>query len=131
MSKGPEDEFEAKITGVKPGIWHVTLTYKDDSGMDDFEYAIARWVAPGPLDVNDLSDTYPAPNLSPLTNWKRVDGYSVDSGSHGIVDSDGLEKIMASIDIEDEEEVKGFVLETICDLGHENKVTAEIGFVSK
>ncbi|TCD63956.1 hypothetical protein EIP91_004724 [Steccherinum ochraceum] len=126
LSKGPEDEFEATIKSVKPGIWHVAITREkgENSPFPEFKHAIARWVAPGTLNVAALSAPFPEPNLSPLSDWKKVDSYSVDSGCHGIIDKDGLQA-----KIEEEGEDREYVLETVADLSHEDKVSAEIGFI--
>lgn len=129
LSKGPDDEFEAEITSVKPGIWHVVLTYKKGTidGMDEFQQAVARWVAPGPLNVETLSAGFPEPDLAPLSAWKKVDSYSVDSGCHGVIDKDGLATVTES-----EGGDRQYVLETCADLSHEDsKVSAQIGFISE
>ena len=109
LSKGENDEFEAIIKRVKPGIWTITEQEREDPM--EFVGVLLRWVAPGPLDWENLPEALPEPNLAPLTDWKRVSGYSVDSGTHGLFDKDALKHLISTQEDEDKE----FVLETLMD----------------
>ncbi|KAH8094895.1 hypothetical protein BXZ70DRAFT_908686 [Cristinia sonorae] len=127
LSKGPDDEFEARIEGVRSGIWHTVLIYEDSetSGWKEFRRATAQWVAEGPLDIEALAVAFPDPNLNPLTAWKKVGSYSVDSGAHGVIDQDGLASKIA-----DAHGSREYVLEMCSDVSSAaNMVSAQIGFV--
>ncbi len=126
LSKGPDDEFEAFVKNVKPGIW--TITEKPRNDPMNFEGVLLRWVALGPLDWDNLPFTLPEPNLAPLSEWKRVSGYSVDSGTHGLLDKDSLEELIETQEDNDKE----FILETLADYAlMENKLAVKAGFVSE
>lgn len=126
LSKGPDDEFEAIVKNVKPGIW--TITEKPRTDPMNFEGVLLRWVAPGPLDWDDLPATLTEPNIEPLSEWKRVSSYSVDSGTHGLLDKDSLEELIESQEDNDKE----FILETLADYAlMDNKLAVKAGFVSE
>ncbi|CAL1700295.1 unnamed protein product [Somion occarium] len=125
LSKGENDEFEATVMGLRPGIWTIKET---DEGDDDFKEILIRWVAPGPLDFDNLPVNLPEPNFSPLTKWKRVASYSVDSGVHGVFDQDSLENLIASCGGIQHRE---FILEVIADFSlFDNYTSVQVGLVA-
>lgn len=120
LAKGAEDSFETMIEGVKPGIWKIIKTSEDPPEV------LIRWFAPGPLDLHNLDNlptALPEPTLTPLSEWKKVGSYSVDSGTHGLFDQDGLDELIR------EGEDRGFVLELLADYALEDgKLGVSVGF---
>lgn len=79
-----------QITGVKPGIWKTEYMNEEDNDGDDIIHWQFHWVAPGPLDIDNLltEDTCPRPQLEPLTDWEKIHGFGVDSGKVCVLDMD-------------------------------------------
>lgn len=122
LSKGPEDEFEAVIKNVKRGIWSITEQPREDPM--NFVGVLIRWVAPGPLDWDNIPNALPEPNLTPLSEWRRVGGYSVDSGTHGLLDKEALDELIESHGEKDRE----CALETLMDYALDDKLAVKVGF---
>ena len=127
LSKSPDeelDEMEAKVTGVKPGIWIITV--KEPREGDDFNELLLRWAAPGPLDFDDIPENLSPPDLNPLTVWNKVSGYSVDSSVGGVFDLDSLSNLIESHGDQDKE----YVFETMSDfLNFDGRTSVQVGLV--
>lgn len=127
LSKSPDEDLDAmevQITGVKPGIW--TVVFREPREGDDFKELLLRWVAADPLDFDNLPTNLIPPSLGPMTGWKEVSGYSVDSGVGGLFDLDSLESLIQSHKDQDKE----YIFETISDFWNDNDHTSvQVGIV--
>ncbi|OSD07758.1 hypothetical protein PYCCODRAFT_1358338, partial [Trametes coccinea BRFM310] len=96
-SKGPEDEFEAEVTGAKPGTQ--TLRF--------------IWVGEGTVDYEALpsrsSVRAPAAETETGTEWTVVGGFSVDSGMVCLFSKHALDSVLASGTGDREEMLEAFI----------------------
>ena len=85
------DQFKS-IPGLKPGIWKTTFVGEDK----DILHWQFHWVAPGPLDLDNLptEETCPQPRLE-TGDWEHIDNFSVDSGKLSVFDKDMLTEFIA------------------------------------
>lgn len=116
--------MDLHMTTVKPGIWNIT--FKEPRTDDNFEEILLSWISSGPLDFDQLPTDLDPPNLTPLTEWKGVGGYNVDSGVGGVFDLDSLEILIRSHEDQDKE----YIFETMADFLIEDNFTAvQVGLV--
>lgn len=104
-SKGEDDEFEAEVTGAKPGVWlaSVTATEPQEGGdnMLGYEPQLIRfvWIHDGTVDYNALPSraSVQAPAASePDADWEVVASFSVDSGTICLFSKHALESLLAT-----------------------------------
>ena len=95
LSKGPDDEFECIIEGVKPGSWTVTrINISDSDGGDDDEgdegddepdeegRIVKVVMQHSDVDSEALGDAA----------WEEAGSFSVDSGVWCLISDEELEK---------------------------------------
>ncbi|THH30337.1 hypothetical protein EUX98_g3854 [Antrodiella citrinella] len=113
--------YPVTVSGLKPGIWHISLT----DNNPESRAVLLRWVAPGPLDFDNLPAHLPDPHLAPLSAPRRVNGYDVDGGIHGLLDQESLDDLIRA-----NRNNRLYVLEAISDYWVWGKnVAVEVGFV--
>jgi len=118
--KGSE-EYPVTVAGMKPGIWHISLT----DNNPETRAVLLRWVAHGPLNLDHLPAPLPNPDLAPLSALQRVGGYIVNGGIHGLLDQDSLANL-----IRVERNNRDYVLEAISDYWIWGKhLAVQVGFV--
>ncbi len=103
-SKGEDDEFEAEITGAKPGVWLASVNAAepeegDEDGMGD-EPKLIRfvWVRDGRVDYDALPSraSVQVPPADAEANWEVVASFSVDSGTVCLFSKHALDSILAT-----------------------------------
>lgn len=106
-SKGEDDEFEAEVTGAKPGVWLASVTAAEpqelegDDNMMGYEPQLIRfvWIRDGTVDYNALPSraSVQAPAASePDADWEVVASFSVDSGTICLFSKHALESLLAT-----------------------------------
>ncbi|KAI9058600.1 hypothetical protein FKP32DRAFT_1596893 [Trametes sanguinea] len=106
-SKGEADEFEAEITGAKPGVWQMSLEEtpqqdRDGDGDEDEDEGSKTvrfvWIAEGTVDYNALPrrTNMQALTTDPNTDWEVVGSFSVDSGTICLFSKYALDAILAT-----------------------------------
>lgn len=123
LCRGVEEAYPVSLSGLKAGIWHISLIDE----RSESRAVLLRWVAPGPLNFDNLPPTLPNPILAPLSPLQRVGNYVVDGGIHGLFDRDSLSNL-----IKVERNNREYVLEAISDYWLWGKnLAVQIGFVGK
>ncbi|KAH8094893.1 hypothetical protein BXZ70DRAFT_946490 [Cristinia sonorae] len=119
--KGAEDGYPVVLNGLKPGVWHITLT----DNRSESRVVTIRWVSFGPLHFDNLPSTLPNPVLTPLSPLQRLGSFTVEEGIHGLFDREGLVNL-----IRVERNNRDYVLEAISDYWLWGKnLAVQIGFV--
>ncbi|KAL7278818.1 hypothetical protein ACG7TL_007835 [Trametes sanguinea] len=104
-SKGEADQFEAEISGAKPGIWQMSLerTPHEDTGdgeeVDEDSKTIRFvWTAQGTLDYDALPRRASVRALPTDLDaqWEVVGSFSVDSGMICLFSKYALDAILAT-----------------------------------
>ena len=138
LSKGDEDEFEAEVTGAKPGVWLMSVETEeseDDEG-NGFIGGIPKllrfvWKGQGMVDYDALPrastiQEIPA-GTDPSADWEVVDSFSVDSGLACLFSKTALDHLLFM----GPEEEREAMLETFMDDDGEGNVFVPGGIVSE
>ncbi|CDO76325.1 hypothetical protein BN946_scf184414.g7 [Trametes cinnabarina] len=86
LSKGDVDEFEAEVTGAKPGIWLMAIepSPREELGEDE------------EIDEEAKTIRIRAPATDPEAAWEVVGSFSVDSGIICLFSKHALDAILAT-----------------------------------
>ncbi|KAI0364304.1 hypothetical protein BV20DRAFT_870677 [Pilatotrama ljubarskyi] len=106
MAKGEDDEFEAKITGAKRGVWLMSVESveqgddggEDDTMGDDAKLIRFTWVSDGAVNYDSLPsrNSISAEAAGPDANWEVVGSFSVDSGTICLFSKHALDALLAT-----------------------------------
>ncbi|CDO76324.1 hypothetical protein BN946_scf184414.g6 [Trametes cinnabarina] len=137
-SKGDEDEFEAEVSGAKPGVWLMSLESADQQAADeaaDDEDDLNRpkllrfvWTGEGQVDYDALpsrADVRVPPPSEPDAEWETVGSFSVDSGMVCLFSKAALDALLATGPPEEREAM----LESFIDDDHEGHVFVPSGML--
>ncbi|KAM5541624.1 hypothetical protein V8D89_004814 [Ganoderma adspersum] len=135
QSKGDEDEFEAEITGAKPGIWLMSVepVEAEDGGEDDLMGATPKivrfvWKSEGAVNYAAL----PRPTVFQRTaaadpdddaEWEVVGTFSVDSSTVCLFSKHALDELLSA------GEDREAMLESLVDMDEGDKVFVPAGVV--
>ncbi|KAI0325976.1 hypothetical protein GY45DRAFT_1374344 [Cubamyces sp. BRFM 1775] len=103
-SKGETDEFEAEVTGAKPGVWLMSLEpagpqdRTEDEMDQDAKVIRFVWTSDGSVNYDALPrrNRVRAPEADPEAEWEVVGSFSVDSGMVCLFSKHALDAILAS-----------------------------------
>ena len=137
LSKGDEDEFEAEITGAKPGIWlmSVEAVEAEDGGEDDLMGATPKivrfvWKSDGTVNYASLPRASvfqwtAAADPDDDAEWEVVGTFSVDSGTVCLFSKHALDELLST------GEDRQAMLESLVDMDEGDKVFVPAGIVGK
>ena len=100
-SKGEADEFEAEISGAKPGIWLMSITHvAEDAGAVDEAARTIRllWIGEGSVNYDALPLQENIQGQQPTdaeTDWEVVATFSVDSSLVCLFSKQALDSILS------------------------------------
>ncbi|PIL32553.1 hypothetical protein GSI_05256 [Ganoderma sinense ZZ0214-1] len=137
MSKGDEDEFEAEITGAKPGIWLMSIepAETEDGGEDEDDLMGATpkiirfvWKSDGSVNYGALPrasvfQRTAAADPDDDAEWEVVGTFSVDSGTPCLFSKYALDELLAA------GEDREAMLESLMDMDEGDKVFVPAGIV--
>ena len=103
-SKGETDEFEAEVTGAKPGVWLMSLEPAgpedriEDEMDQDAKVIRLIWTSDGSVNYDALPrrNRVRAPEADPEAEWEVVGSFSVDSGMVCLFSKHALDAILTS-----------------------------------
>ena len=137
LSKGDEDEFEAEVTGAKPGIWLMSVDSVQREGGDVDElmgdtYKIIRfvWKSDGTVNYNALPHASSfqrtaAADPADDAEWEVVGSFSVDSSTICLFSKHALDELLSA------GEDREAMLESLVDMNEDDKVFVPAGVVGK
>ncbi len=135
-SKGDDDEFEAEVTGAKPGIWLMSVEPADGDEADEDRLMgedprVIRfiWVSEGTVDYDalPLRGSIQAQGADTDATWEIVGSFSVDSSYVCLFSKYALDTLLSTGKDEDREAM----LEAFFDDGGEGNVFVPSGVVSE
>ncbi|KIJ60552.1 hypothetical protein HYDPIDRAFT_117082 [Hydnomerulius pinastri MD-312] len=84
LCKEDGDDFDCTMENIKPGVWKVVSLSEEE--------IVVAWLTEGPLteDLSSFSElSVPEPELRDGA-WVQIGGFSVDSGTGGILDHESV-----------------------------------------
>lgn len=87
--------YDVILPDVKPGIWRVSC----NTALEDRTDLYFAWVAPGPLDVDNLPSVEgtPCPGKDAAAPLEQLAVASIESGKLGIIDEDMNNAVLEAI----------------------------------